>query len=68
MRRETELFFSSIVREDHDVTDLLTADYTYVDELLAKHFTGFLTFWAAASAAWELPTPTDTGCWAKPES
>jgi hypothetical protein len=36
MRRETELFFESIVREDRSVTDLLTADYTYVDEALAK--------------------------------
>ncbi len=38
MRRETELFFDSIVREDRDVLDLLTADYTFVDELLAKHY------------------------------
>jgi hypothetical protein len=38
MRRETELFFTSIVREDHKVTDLLTANYTFVDELLAKHY------------------------------
>ncbi len=38
MRRETELFFDSIVREDHNVLDLLTADYTYVDESLARHY------------------------------
>jgi Protein of unknown function (DUF1592)/Protein of unknown function (DUF1588)/Protein of unknown function (DUF1587)/Protein of unknown function (DUF1595)/Protein of unknown function (DUF1585) len=38
MRRETELFFDSIVREDHSIVDLLTANYTYVDELLAKHY------------------------------
>jgi hypothetical protein len=36
MRRETELFFESIVREDRGVTDLLSANYTYVDESLAK--------------------------------
>jgi hypothetical protein len=36
MRRETELFFESIMREDRNVTDLLTADFTFVDELLAK--------------------------------
>jgi hypothetical protein len=36
MRRETELFFDSIQREDRNVLDLLTADYTFVDELLAK--------------------------------
>jgi len=38
MRRETELFFDSIVREDRPVTDLITADYTFVNERLAKHY------------------------------
>jgi hypothetical protein len=38
MRREVELLFESIVREDRSLLDLLTADYTYVDELLAKHY------------------------------
>jgi len=38
MRREVELLFESIIREDRNVTDLLTADYTYVDEVLAKHY------------------------------
>jgi hypothetical protein len=37
-RRETELFFYSVVREDRNVIDLLTADYTYVNERLAKHY------------------------------
>ncbi len=37
-RRETELFFQSIVREDHNVLDLLNADYTFVNERLAKHY------------------------------
>jgi hypothetical protein len=37
-QRETELFFNSIVREDHNVLDLLTADYTFVNERLAKHY------------------------------
>jgi mono/diheme cytochrome c family protein/cytochrome c553 len=36
--RETELFFDSIVREDRSVLDLLTADYTYVNERIAKHY------------------------------
>ena len=30
-RRETELFFDSLIREDRAVTDLLTADYTFVE-------------------------------------
>jgi Protein of unknown function (DUF1588)/Protein of unknown function (DUF1585)/Protein of unknown function (DUF1592) len=38
MRRETELFFESIVRDDRDVLDLLTADYTFVNERLARHY------------------------------
>src|SRR5262249_46146379 len=38
MHRETELFFDSIVREDRNIVDLLTADYTFVDERLAKHY------------------------------
>ncbi len=35
---EAELFFGSIVRGDHNVLDLLTADYTFVNERLAKHY------------------------------
>ena len=38
MRRETELLFDSIVREDRSVVDLLKANYTFVDERLAKHY------------------------------
>jgi hypothetical protein len=38
MQRETELFFDSIVREDRPVVDLLTADYSFVNERLAKHY------------------------------
>ena len=38
MRRETELFFESIIREDRSVIDLLAADYTFVDERLARHY------------------------------
>ena len=38
MKRETELFFDSIVREDRAVPELLTADYSFVNERLAKHY------------------------------
>ena len=38
MRRETELLFDNIMREDRSIGDLLTADYTFVDERLAKHY------------------------------
>ena len=37
-QRETELFFDSIVHEDRSVLDLLTADYTFVNERLARHY------------------------------
>jgi hypothetical protein len=38
MRRETELFFMSILHEDRNVLDLLNADYTFVNENLARHY------------------------------
>jgi hypothetical protein len=37
-QRETELLFGSIVREDRNVFDLLNADYTFVNERLARHY------------------------------
>jgi len=37
-RTETELFFQSIVREDRSILDLLNADYTFVNERLARHY------------------------------
>lgn len=37
-RRETELLFTSILREDRSTLDLLAADYTYVNERLAQHY------------------------------
>ena len=38
MRREVELLFDDIVRQDRNVVDLLTANYTFVNERLAKHY------------------------------
>jgi hypothetical protein len=38
MKKETELFFDSIVREDRSLLDLLTADYSFVNERLAIHY------------------------------
>lgn len=37
-RRETEMLLESILREDRSVVDLLDADYTFVDETLARHY------------------------------
>ena len=38
LKKETELFFNSLVREDRSVLDLLTADYTYANERVARHY------------------------------
>jgi len=38
MRREVELLFDNIVREDRSIVELLDADYTFVNERLAKHY------------------------------
>jgi mono/diheme cytochrome c family protein len=38
MMKETELFFASIVRENRSVLDLVTADYSFVNERLARHY------------------------------
>jgi mono/diheme cytochrome c family protein len=38
LQRETELLFESIVLEDRSVLDLLSADYTFVNERLARHY------------------------------
>jgi mono/diheme cytochrome c family protein len=37
-QQETELLFRAIVREDRSIVDLLDADFTFVDERLAKHY------------------------------
>jgi hypothetical protein len=37
-RTETEMFFESIMREDRSLVDLLSADYTFVNERLARHY------------------------------
>ena len=38
LKKETELFFDSLVREDRSLLDLLTADYTFVNERIARHY------------------------------
>ena len=38
MRRETELFFYNLVREDRSMLELFGADYTFVNERLARHY------------------------------
>jgi mono/diheme cytochrome c family protein len=38
LRRETELLFDSVIREDRSAVDLLTADYTFLNERSARHY------------------------------
>lgn len=38
MRRETEMFFETMIREDRSVLEFLSADFTYVNERLARHY------------------------------
>jgi hypothetical protein len=38
LKRESELFFESVLREDRSILDLLNADYTFVNERLARHY------------------------------
>ena len=38
MRKETELFFGDIVRHDRSILTMLTANYTFVNERLARHY------------------------------
>jgi mono/diheme cytochrome c family protein len=54
MRREVELLFDDIVRQDRNVVDLLTANYTFVNERLAKHY-GIPNIYGSAFRRVELP-------------
>lgn len=38
MRRETEIFFEEMIRNDHSLLDFLVADFTFVNERLAEHY------------------------------
>ena len=59
-RRETELFVESIVREDRNVLELLTADYTYANERLARHY-GIPGVYGDAFRRVTLPMPERRG-------
>ena len=52
--KETQLFFSSIMREDRSVIDLMTADYTYLNDRLARHY-GIRGVYGSAFRRIELP-------------
>jgi hypothetical protein len=57
-QREVELFFASVVQEDRSVLDLLTANYTFVNERLAKHY-GISNIYGAQFRRVTLPPELD---------
>ncbi len=66
METETRLFFEAIVREDRKVFDLLDADFTFVNERLAKHY-GIAGVQGAEFRRVTLwPHPSAGGCWDRP--
>lgn len=60
MRRETELFFEHVVRDDAGVLDLVRADYTFLNERLAKHY-GVPHVYGAQFRRVELPPESRRG-------
>jgi hypothetical protein len=58
MRKETELFVGSVVKEDHSVIDLLNANYTFLNERLAKHY-GIPNIYGSNFRRVELPPEFD---------
>ena len=62
-KRETELFVGSTLREDRSVLDLLNANYTFVNEKLARHY-GIPGIYGSRFRRVTLPNRTSAaGCW-----
>jgi Protein of unknown function (DUF1588)/Protein of unknown function (DUF1585)/Protein of unknown function (DUF1592) len=60
LRRETELLVGSTIRDDRSVVDLLDADYTFVNERLARHY-GFLGVYGSRFRRVTLPNHDQRG-------
>ena len=58
--RETELFVADTLRRDRSVTDLLNADYTFVNERLARHY-GISGIYGSRFRRVDLPDPSQRG-------
>ena len=61
---ETQLFFESIMREDRSVLDLLTADYTFVNERLARHY-GIPDIYGSRFRRVTITDEARADCWAR---
>lgn len=59
MRRETEMFFGSIVREDRPVTELIESDYTFLNEKLARLY-GLADLHVAGAEMQRVTLPPDS--------
>jgi Protein of unknown function (DUF1592)/Protein of unknown function (DUF1588)/Protein of unknown function (DUF1585) len=59
-KRETELFVASTLREDRSVLDLLRANYTFVNERLARHY-GIPGIYGSRFRRVTLPNPDQRG-------
>jgi hypothetical protein len=59
-RRETELLFANVLREGHSVHELMTANYTFVNERLARHY-GIPNVYGARFRRVELKDPNRWG-------
>ena len=68
MRHGDELFFESIMREDRSVLDLLTADYTFVNERLARHYGIPNVYGSQFRRVTHRPTRTAAACSARASS
>jgi len=69
MRREVELLFDTIVREDRNVVDLLNANYTFVNERLARHYGIQNVYGSQFRRVTSVPTWSRAGvCWERARS
>jgi mono/diheme cytochrome c family protein len=59
-RKETEMFFGYILRDDRSALDLMNADYTFVDEKLARHY-GFPGVYGPQFRRVKIPDPNRRG-------
>jgi len=59
-RKETELFFQTVLREDRSVLDLISADYTFLNERLAKHY-GIPHIYGSRFRRVDLPRDSERG-------
>ena len=59
-RRETELFFGSVLHENRSVLDFITADYTFVNERLARHY-GFPSVYGSHFRRVQIPDENRRG-------